>query len=170
MRTLATAWYCTSCLPPLAPWQKHFETQGALQLITTACDVHTIINYAHARIHTSFSDMHALLYCVFCIVQAEWLCKRTIIHHHHSSISFIIIVISHSPLHTHRIIVGAPNGTAAGSPVDNTGLIYSCPVNPGQCSGLMGSGTGSDRRLFDTAGKASKFILQHHPFLAPSSL
>ena len=71
-------------------------------------------------------------------------------------ITFLNILPPHLSTHyLHRIIVGAPNGTASGSSVDNTGLIYMCPVNPGQCSGLTGSGTGSDRRLFDTAGKAS---------------
>lgn len=48
-----------------------------------------------------------------------------------------------------RLIVGAPNGTAPESPVRYTGLIYSCPLNSSMCSGLMGSTTGTDRRLFD---------------------
>ena len=50
-----------------------------------------------------------------------------------------------------RIIVGAPRGTAPSGAVDNTGLIYTCPVNPGTCSGLMGGSDPDDARLFDSA-------------------
>ena len=42
-----------------------------------------------------------------------------------------------------RIVVSAPKGTAPGGSVSNTGLVYSCPVNPGPCSPLPG-------KLFDT--------------------
>ena len=41
-----------------------------------------------------------------------------------------------------RIVVSAPRGTAPRG-VPNTGLIYSCPVNPGSCSALPG-------KLYDT--------------------
>ena len=41
-----------------------------------------------------------------------------------------------------RIVVSAPRGTAPGG-VPNTGLVYSCPVNPGSCSALPG-------KLYDT--------------------
>ena len=57
--------------------------------------------------------------------------------------SLIIIIIT---LYILRIIVSAPNGTAPGASVPNTGLVYSCPVNPGQCSPLPG-------KLFDTTRK-----------------
>lgn len=50
-----------------------------------------------------------------------------------------------------RLIVGAPRDTAANSAVQNTGLVYTCPLTPGSCSGLTGSGEG--RRLFDDAGE-----------------
>ena len=50
-----------------------------------------------------------------------------------------------------RIIVSAPNGTAPGASVPNTGLVYSCPVNPGQCSPLSG-------KLFDTTGELIKYL------------
>ena len=36
-----------------------------------------------------------------------------------------------------RIVVSAPKGTASGG-VPNTGLVYSCPINPGTCSLLPG--------------------------------
>lgn len=53
------------------------------------------------------------------------------------------------------LIVGAPNGTAPGSLVSYTGLIYSCPLsNSGACAGLTGNGIGTDRRLFDTDANA----------------
>ena len=52
----------------------------------------------------------------------------------------------YSPFFSHRIIVSAPKGTAPGAQVPRTGLVYSCPVNPGICSPLPG-------KLFDTSGK-----------------
>ena len=57
-----------------------------------------------------------------------------------------------------RIVVSAPYGQAPGTPLqrssddDPTGVIYTCPINPGQCEGLTGDGTGDDRRLFDVDG------------------
>ena len=38
--------------------------------------------------------------------------------------------------------MSAPKGIAPGGSVPNTGLVYSCPVNPGTCSPLPG-------KLFD---------------------
>jgi len=57
-----------------------------------------------------------------------------------------------------RIIVGAPKGTFpgglnVGAPGSNsalrTGLVYQCPVSPSTCTGVFGTGTGTDKRLFD---------------------
>ena len=33
-----------------------------------------------------------------------------------------------------------------------TGVIYTCPIGPGQCKGLTGNGNGDDRRLYDKDG------------------
>lgn len=57
-----------------------------------------------------------------------------------------------SILCTYRIIISAPNGTTPGGAVPNTGLIFTCPVQPGNCVGLMGDGQGVDNRLFDAEG------------------
>ena len=57
-----------------------------------------------------------------------------------------------------RIVVSAPYGQAPGTQLprsdndDPTGVIYTCPISPGQCEGLTGDGTGDDRRLFDVDG------------------
>ena len=51
-----------------------------------------------------------------------------------------------------RIVVSAPRLTVPGSNVSNTGAVYTCPVTPGRCEGLLGNGTGADNRLFDTEG------------------
>lgn len=53
----------------------------------------------------------------------------------------------------YRIIVSAPRASIDGAPLDNTGAIYECPVNPGSCSGLMGDNNGADERLYDTEGE-----------------
>lgn len=46
-----------------------------------------------------------------------------------------------------RVIIGAPRGTYPGglnltdfelSAVDRTGLVYSCPIGPGDCEGVRG--------------------------------
>ena len=37
--------------------------------------------------------------------------------------------------------------------VNNTGLVYVCPVTPGECEALTGSGSGNDIRLFDYEGE-----------------
>ena len=58
--------------------------------------------------------------------------------------------------------MGAPRGTYPGglmSLPDNgtaenqTGLIYNCPIQPGDCDGLFGNGAGNDLRLFDPERK-----------------
>ena len=50
-------------------------------------------------------------------------------------------------------MVGAPSGTATNAMLQNTGVVYSCPVMPGNCVGVTGTGTGDDRRLFDIEGE-----------------
>lgn len=57
-------------------------------------------------------------------------------------------------MHTFRIIVSAPNGTAPGAnSVANTGLLYQCPIAQGDCEPLNGDDSGADRRLYDTDGQ-----------------
>lgn len=59
-----------------------------------------------------------------------------------------------------RIVVSAPYGQAQGETVrlarsttlQATGVIYTCPLNPGSCEGLRGDGAGEDRRLYDVDG------------------
>ena len=36
---------------------------------------------------------------------------------------------------------------------NQTGLIYNCPIQPGDCDGLFGNGAGNDLRLFDPERK-----------------
>ena len=56
------------------------------------------------------------------------------------------------PSHLHSIVIAAPNGTAVGAVVDNTGVVFECPLTQGSCMPLRGSGTGMDVRLYDTEG------------------
>ena len=56
--------------------------------------------------------------------------------------------------------MGAPAGTYPGgldlpnapNATNMTGLVYLCPVNPGDCEGLRSNETDNDRRLFDDEG------------------
>ena len=58
--------------------------------------------------------------------------------------------------------MGAPKGTFPGgldiipssTPVNETGLVYNCPVTQGSC-GMIGSGEGDDARLFDPDRKSA---------------
>ena len=67
----------------------------------------------------------------------------------------LTLSLSHTHTHTHshtiRIVVGAPKGTYPGGlslnapkfafpPVNETGLVYQCPVSPGEC-GPIGDGS-----------------------------
>ena len=65
-------------------------------------------------------------------------------------------------LHSYRIVVSAPNGTAPGGVIPNTGLIFTCPLQPGECEGLTGNGQGNDNRLFDTQSKVKCVKVKHH--------
>lgn len=47
----------------------------------------------------------------------------------------------------HRVLIGAPRGTYPGGlnltdpelqATNNTGLVYSCPIGPGECEGVRG--------------------------------
>ena len=58
-------------------------------------------------------------------------------------------------------MVSAPYGQAQGAALNRdpseptssvTGVVYTCPIEPGSCDGLRGDGTGPDNRLYDTAG------------------
>lgn len=49
--------------------------------------------------------------------------------------------------------MSAPELTVPESSVSNTGAVYTCPVNMGECNGLIGNGNGADNRLFDTERK-----------------
>ena len=53
----------------------------------------------------------------------------------------------------HRIVVSAPAGSAPQSVLQRTGVIYTCPITPGECTGLVGNTSNpNDSRLFDTEG------------------
>ena len=39
------------------------------------------------------------------------------------------------------------------SVVNRTGLVYACPITPGECRSVSGSGVGNDIRLFDYTRK-----------------
>ena len=63
-----------------------------------------------------------------------------------------------------RILVGAPSGTYPGGlpvppdvnvsgVVNRTGLVYACPITPGDCDSVSGNGVGNDVRMFDYEGK-----------------
>ena len=62
---------------------------------------------------------------------------------------------------SYRIVVSAPNGTAPGGVIPNTGLIFTCPLQPGECEGLTGNGQGNDSRLFDTQSKVKCVKVKH---------
>ena len=62
----------------------------------------------------------------------------------------------------YRIVVSAPNGTAPGGVIPNTGLIFTCPLQPGECEGLTGNRQGNDNRLFDTQSKVKCVKVKHH--------
>ena len=51
-----------------------------------------------------------------------------------------------------RIVVSAPNGTAMNAMVNNTGVLYTCPVQQGECTPLRGNEEGNDRYLYDELG------------------
>ena len=67
-----------------------------------------------------------------------------------------------------RIIVSAPNGTATNAEVENTGVLFVCPVAQGTCEPLTGNNNGFDRRLYDVEGMSmtrwsiSKLIAFHN--------
>ena len=67
-----------------------------------------------------------------------------------------------------RIIVSAPNGTATDAEVENTGVLFVCPVAQGTCEPLRGNNNGFDRRLYDEDGMSmtrwsiSKLIAFHN--------
>lgn len=48
-----------------------------------------------------------------------------------------------------RILVGVPNGTTEGFRVQQTGYVLECPLTPGPCTPLRGSGEGNDTLLYD---------------------
>ena len=49
--------------------------------------------------------------------------------------------------------MGVPKGTPVGAQVDRTGYVLECPLRPGNCTALQGSGMGDDRRLYDVDGE-----------------
>lgn len=55
-----------------------------------------------------------------------------------------------------RIIVSAPNGTATNAEVENTGVLFVCPVAQGTCEPLRGNNNGFDRRLYDVEDNADR--------------
>eukprot|EP00731_Ephydatia_muelleri_P004032 Em0002g208a len=67
-------------------------------------------------------------------------------------------VLHQTPVAT-VVLIGAPNGTAPGSAVNNTGLVYVCPVtNPGTCAGLTTftrSSLATDTLLYDRSNNSA---------------
>ncbi|KAL5506605.1 hypothetical protein EMCRGX_G008287 [Ephydatia muelleri] len=67
-------------------------------------------------------------------------------------------VLHQTPVAT-VVLIGAPNGTAPGSAVNNTGLVYVCPVtNPGTCAGLTTftrSSLPTDTLLYDRSNNSA---------------
>ena len=63
------------------------------------------------------------------------------------SYSLYSLVLSHDCFC--RILVGVPNGTTEGSRVQQTGYVLECPLTPGPCTPLRGSGEGNDTLLYD---------------------
>ena len=62
-------------------------------------------------------------------------------------------IIYYSFVMCHRIVVSAPAGSAPQSVLQRTGVIYTCPITPGECTGLVGNTSNpNDNRLFDTEG------------------
>ena len=51
-----------------------------------------------------------------------------------------------------RIVVGVPRGTPAGATVEVPGYVAECPLLPGVCDALRGTGRGSDALLYDVTG------------------
>lgn len=55
------------------------------------------------------------------------------------------------------ILVGAPNGTAEGAVLQNTGILFECPLSSGTCTPFRGDGISTnDRRLYDTTGNSNE--------------
>ena len=76
---------------------------------------------------------------------------------------YVLLILSlYNFLHSYRIVVSAPNGTAPGGVIPNTGLIFTCPLQPGECEGLTGNRQGNDNRLFDTQSKVKCVKVKHH--------
>ena len=65
-----------------------------------------------------------------------------------------------------RIIVSAPNGTATNAEVENTGVLFVCPVAQGTCEPLTGNNNGFDSRLYDVEGMSMSFskLIAFHNF------
>ena len=69
--------------------------------------------------------------------------------------------MTHSKIFLFRILVSAPHGQAIDFANNRivqlerrgnllaTGVIYTCPVTEGSCTGLTGNGRNEDRRLYD---------------------
>ena len=55
--------------------------------------------------------------------------------------------------------MGVPGGTAVGAAVNRTGYVVECPLIPGVCTPMRGSGSGDDLLLYDTSGTAYKMVV-----------
>ncbi|XP_065889925.1 uncharacterized protein [Dysidea avara] len=68
-----------------------------------------------------------------------------------------IVLYTDSEYGTTRLIVSAPAGSAPGGVLRRTGLIYTCPVTSGECTGLVGNDNNpTDGRLFDLEGNSEE--------------
>ena len=56
------------------------------------------------------------------------------------------------PLCPPRVVVGVPGGTPLNAAVEAPGYVAECPLLPGDCDALRGSGMGNDAFLYDVTG------------------
>ena len=88
---------------------------------------------------------------IVCIIgsmktMSHWLCSNLL----HWLSLYIFTLLYNTMLNCScRILVGVPNGTTTGHQVDRTGYVLECPLSPGPCEPLRGSGEGNDTLLYD---------------------
>ena len=77
---------------------------------------------------------------------SQWLCSNLL----HWLSLYIFTLLYNMMLNCPcRILVGVPNGTTTDHRVDRTGYVLECPLSPGPCEPLRGSGEGNDTLLYD---------------------
>ena len=91
---------------------------------------------------------------------SQWLCSNL----WHWLSLYIFTLLYNTMLNCScRILVGVPNGTTTGHRVEQTGYVLECPLSPGPCAPLRGSGEGNDTLLYDeTSGLPMTNIIGRH--------